>query len=136
MQVPDWDYFSDRGVNITFAHDPSYVRDTEVIQQDISYDDTMMRVTGISLRKGQGEAPFIDIMQTTDPRIVSYLLRQSASSRQVQVGSLEAQVFTSEGMGEPVRYLFEKDGLYIVLSFVFPPSQEDIERTLSSVVLR
>lgn len=136
MSLGEWEIFADRGVNITFAHDPAYVRDAQVTEKEIQFGDERISVAGIDLRKGQGEAPFIGIMQTKDPRIVSYLVENSLSSRQVLVDKMQAQVFVSEGIGEPVQYLFRKNDLYIVLSFVFPPSQQDIDRTLSSVVLR
>ena len=136
VQVQEWDIFSDRGVNITFAHDPAYVRDAEVAQDMIQFGDREIPVTGIALRKGQGEMSFIEIMQTQDPLIVSYLSANALMSEKLSLQDMDAQVFRQEGMGEAVQYLFQKNDLYIVLSFVFPPSQEDIDRTLNSVVLR
>lgn len=136
VQVQEWDIFSDRGVNITFAHDPAYVRDAEVAQDMIQFGDREIPVASIALRKGQGEMSFIQIMQTKDPMILSYLLSGAPMSEKVSLTGLDAQVFRQEGMGNPVHYLFQKNDLYIVLSFVFPPSQGDIDRTLNSVVLR
>jgi len=136
MAVQEWDIFSDRGVNITFAHDPAYVRDTEVTQENIQFDGKDIPVSTIALRKGEGESSFIQVLQTKDPTILAYLLSDTILSEKVSLEDMDAQVFRQEGMGEPVHYLFRKNDLYIVLSFVFAPSQTDIDRTLSSVVLR
>lgn len=137
FHVQEWDIFSDRAVNITFAHDPAYVRDQAVSNEDVQFEDKTIAVADIALRRQEpGEMAFIEVMQTEDPLIVSYLMENSIASRQVHIDNLQAQTFESDGMGTPVHYLFRKNGLYIVLSFVFPPSEEDIDRVLNSVVLR
>lgn len=136
VSVQEWEIFSDRAVNITFAHDPAYVRDTEVTREDIQFGDKKIAVASIALRKGEAESSFMQVLQTKDPMILSYLLSNSPTSERVLIDGTDAQVFREQGMGDAVRYLFQKGDLYIVLSFVFPPAQRDIERTLSSVVLR
>ncbi len=136
VSVQEWEIFSDRAVNITFAYDPAYVRDTEVTQENIQFGEKEIPVTSIALRKGEGEMSFIEVMQTKDPVILSYLLADTLMSEKVSVEGVDAQVFREQGMGDPIHYLFQKNDLYIVLSFVFPPSQADIDRTLQSVVLR
>lgn len=136
VTVTEWDIFSDRAVNITFAHDPAYVRDAEVTRESIQFEEKEIAVADIALRKGEGEMSFMEIMQTKDPLILSYLLENSVASRQVRIDTLQAQAFESDGMGTPIHYLFRKNDLYIVLSFVFPPSEGDIDRVLNSVVLR
>lgn len=136
VSLQDWEIFSDRAVNITFAYDPAYVRDGEVTQENISFNEKEIPVAGIALRKGDGEMSAIKIMQTKDPTILAYLLSGSMMSERVTLIDADAQVFRQEGMGDPIHYLFQKNDLYIVLSFVFPPSQQDIDRVLNSVVLR
>ncbi len=136
VSMQEWEIFSDRGVNITFAYDPAYVRDTEVAHEDIQFGDKKIAVASIALRKGQGESSFMKVLQTKDPTIVAYLLSDTTMSEKIALDDADAQVFRQEGMGDPIHYLFQKNDLYIVLSFVFPPSQQDMDRVLNSVVLR
>ncbi len=136
VSMQEWEIFSDRAVNITFAYDPAYVRDGEVTQESISFNEREIPVSAIALRKGDGEMSFINIMQTKDPTILAYLLSGTMMSERVTLIDTDTQVFRQEGMGDPIHYLFQKNDLYIVLSFVFPPSQADRDRVLNSVVLR
>lgn len=131
-----WDIFVDRELNITFAYDPSYVRDGDVMHTEINHGEQTFAADVLALRKGMGAAPFLEIMQTKDPLIVSYLLDNSFSNEKIRVSDHDIRVFVDQGMGDPVHYLFEHDGTYVALTFVFPPGATERERTLYSVVLR
>jgi len=123
-------------LNLPVAYDQSYVRDGEIIRNELSYGDQTILVDTLALRKGMGEAAFLEIMQTRDPVIVASLSENAFSSRKMSTGGNDITVFVEQGLGDPIHYLFEYEGTYIVLTFVFPPSQADMERTLHSVVLR
>jgi len=132
----DWEIFSDRSFNITFAYPPSFVRDEAILHDVLEFGETPIDADSITLREGLGESAIIRVTQSKNPLLIAYLSDNSVSTQWRMLPDGEVQMFTQEGMGSPVHYLFRKGENYIVLSFVFPPSQAEMDRTLQSAVLR
>lgn len=130
-----WKTFSDDAFGISFSYDPMYSLE-DMQEEEIMRGESPMRVYTYSLRTGMPESSFIQVMQTTDPRIKDYLKDMSSETSAFTLNTISVQEYIEQGMGDPISYLFESDGAFTVLQFVFAPSREDIDRTLRSVVLR
>jgi len=81
---------------------------------------------------GGGESPQIRMMKSHDPRIVQSVSEQPLGT--VMITGKTVQKFTSEGMGTPAGFIQKIGEDYFVLTFVFPPSGDVMDRVLGTLM--